>query len=191
MSDHSVNESSLSSPVIQVEHITEFHGPDLDDLCDATEATMHDSEGFSIGFNRDGFPTREQLENYWKGILLIPDRKLVVGRLDGTIASSIQMIKPSIYNYATSFSATLESHFVAPWARGHGLAKMLVKKAETIALEYDISVIKLSVRANQKAAISLYETLGFHHWGTLEKYEQVEGKMFAGRFYYKDILKEY
>lgn len=175
---------------IKVEYITKFKGADLEDLCDATEVTITDSEGFSIGFHRDGVPSREQLENYWKGILLIPDRKLIVGRLDGTIAASIQVVKPLASNHASSFAAELESHFVATWARGYGLAKKLLTSVEELAKEDNTWVIKLSVRANHHAAINLYESMGFKRWGTLDKYEYINGRMYAGHFYYKDIVKE-
>ena len=179
-------ENGENTADIKVEHITKFKGADLEDLCDAAEATITDSDGFTIGFHRDGVPSREQMENYWKGILLIPDRKLVVGRLDGTIAASIQLVKPLASNHAASFAATLDSHFVAPWARGYGLAKMLIKEAEDIARAEHISVIKLSVRANHKPAVNLYENMGFKRWGTLDKYEYINGIMYAGHFYAVD-----
>lgn len=171
-----------------IELINRFQGTDLADLCDATDATLRQGgESFTIGFNRDGQPGREMLESYWNGISLIPDRKLFVGRLEGTICSSIQLVRPSAANHTSSFAANVENHFVAPWARGHGLAKELLHAVELEALKSGIKVLKLSVRANSEAAISLYEAVGYKRWGTLDKYELVNGEMFAGHFYCKDV----
>lgn len=180
--------SDIEEPTsITVEVIESFKGTDLSDLCDATEATITDSEGFTIGFNRDGALVREQLESYWSGILLVPDRHLIVGRLDGTIAASIQYVRPSGSNHTSSFAASVENHFVAPWARGHGLAKALLRKVERKAHAESIKLLKLSVRANLSAAVSLYESMGYKRWGVLEKYELVDGEMYAGYFYCKDL----
>lgn len=180
--------SILEEPAnIKVELIEEFKGTDLSDLCDAAEATLTDSEGFTIGFSRDGALVREQLESYWKGILLVPDRRLIVGRLDGMIAASIQYVKPSATNHTSSFAASVENHFVAPWARGHGLARALLRAVERKARSEGIKLLKLSVRANLTAAVNLYEGMEYKHWGTLEKYEMIDGEMLAGCFYCKDL----
>jgi ribosomal protein S18 acetylase RimI-like enzyme len=179
--------TATSHNIITVETVTGLPGMDLEDLCDATEATITDgAHSFSIGFNRDGNPTREQMEAYWNGVVLIPDRKLIVGRLDGTIASSIQFVRPS-GKHTASFAASVENHFVAPWARGHGLAKELLKTAEEEAIGQGLTLMKLSVRATQEAAITLYENMGYRRWGTLEKYEKVNGVMYAGYYYCKDL----
>ncbi|MEM7617010.1 MAG: GNAT family N-acetyltransferase [Pseudomonadota bacterium] len=133
----------------------------------------------------------QQLEDYWNGILLVPERKLIVGRLENTIAASIQIVHNSNKYVPGSFACTVENHFVAPWARGYGIAKMLIKFAESLAAMNNLSVIKLSVRANQTSAINLYESMGFKKWGVLDKYEYINNKMYAGHFYYKDIIKDY
>ena len=46
-------------------------------------------EGGGFGWLKP--PPRQVLENYWKGVLLVPERRLVVGRLDGIIAGSAQL----------------------------------------------------------------------------------------------------
>ena len=187
MSDSNAKKSF--EPIIKVERLEVFKGSDLEDLCDATEKTIDDAGlGFSVGFNWVETPARERLENYWKGLLLVPERTVFVGRIDGVIASSIQLIKPPPSNKAQSFSATMREHFVAPWARGHGLAKLLLKAVEEECVALKLKVLKLEVRATQTAAISLYESLGFKKWGELDKYEFVNGAYIAGHFYYKDLL---
>jgi len=177
-------------PVIKVEKLKEFTGSDLEDLCDATEKTIEDvgTGLFSASFNWVEAPPREKLENYWKGLLLVPERIVFVGRIDGVIASSIQLVKTPPSNKAQSFAATMREHFVAPWARGHGLAKLLLKAVEDECAAQKLKVLKLEVRATRTAAISLYESLGFKKWGELDKYEFVNGNYIAGCYYYKDLI---
>ena len=108
---------------IKVEAITEFRAADLDDLCQATEDAIQDG----IGFNWVSPPSREVLETFWRGVLVVPERILFGGRIDGTLAASIQLLKPGPSKQTASFSVGIGYHFVAPWARGHGLARALLQ----------------------------------------------------------------
>lgn len=173
--------------VVKIEKVDALPGTDLQELCDATEATMNDTFGFSIGFNRSEPPIRERLENYFKGVLLVPERQLIIGRYDGTICGSIQLVKPARSNQTSAFAASVDNHFVAPWARGHGIARKLLEAAEEEARACKFTLLKLSVRATREAAIHLYETCNYTRWGTLDKYEIMAGEMVAGHFYYKDL----
>ena len=76
---------------------------------------------------------------------------------------------------------------MAPWARGHGLAKMLLEAAEREARSQGFSVLKLSVRQTQERAMKIYEDCGYNCWGVLPTYEFVNAQMIAGRFYYKNL----
>ena len=102
---------------IMVELIHNLNSADLNDLCDAAEAAIIDGGGF--GWLAP--PPRDVLESYWNGVLLIPERDLLVGRLDGVIAGSCQVLRPARNNEAQSFSCNLTTNFVAQWARVHGL----------------------------------------------------------------------
>ena len=180
--------SQEAAAITKVEKITKFKNTDLDDLCDATESTITDDAlSFSIGLKRSEPLVRERLENYWKGVLLVPERELIVGRLDGVITSSIQLMKPTPNNQTSNFAGLVSQHFVAPWARGYGLAKDLLKAAEQEAIDAGLTVLKLSAREDLDGAIKLYESQNYKKWGTLAKYEMIDGKMFAGHFYYKDL----
>jgi ribosomal protein S18 acetylase RimI-like enzyme len=173
---------------IKIEKLTEFQGTDLNDICEATESTILDSKiGLNIGLKRSEPPVRERLEKYWKGVLLVPERQLIVGRIDGVIASSVQLIKPGPNNQTSSFAGSLDQHFVAPWARGHGFAKLLLQRAEIEAKKSGLSMLRLRVNAQLDNAILMYESSGFKRWGTLDKYEIIDGKMTAGHFYYKEL----
>lgn len=75
---------------IGIEEMTRFAKGDLADLCDAAEAAIRAGGGF--GWLTP--PPRQVMEAYWKGVLLVPERRLFVGRLDGVIAASAQMSRP-------------------------------------------------------------------------------------------------
>ena len=168
---------------VTIERLTQCTGTDLDDLCEATEAAIVEGGGF--GWLRP--PPRQVLENYWKGLLLIPDRRVVVGRLDGVIAGSAQLNRPPRNNEAQALAGTLTSAFVAPWARGHGLGRHIVLEIEQLARELGVRVLNLDLRATQHAAINLYESLGYTRWGTHPAYAEVEGTIVPGHYYYKRL----
>lgn len=169
--------------VTRIERMSEFRHADLAELVAATEDAIRDG----IGFNWVVPPSRDVLETYWKGVLVVPERVLFAGRLDGTLAGSIQLIKPGASKESSSFAVSMEAHFVAPWARGHGLAKALLEAAEREARAQGFSTLRLSVRDTQEAAIKLYEECGYTCWGVLPTYEFVGAKMIAGRFYTKNL----
>jgi ribosomal protein S18 acetylase RimI-like enzyme len=155
----------------------------MQELCDATEAAIEDGGGF--GWLK--IPSRKVLEDYWKGVLLIPERELIVGRIDGVIASSCQLVRPARNNEAQNFSFQLTTFFVTPWARGHGLAPMMLDEAEAFARGSGFSMISLDVRATQESAIRRYEAAGYVRFGTHPRYALVNGEYIPGYFYYKDI----
>ena len=158
---------------VSVDRLTKYSGTDLDDLCEATESAI--TEGGGFGWLKP--PPRQVLENYWKGVLLVPERRLVVGRLDGTIAGSAQLSRAPRNNEAQAFAGTLTSAFVAPWARGRGLGRGIVREIERLAREIGLAVLNLDLRDTQRAAIGLYEHLGYRRWGTHPVYAQVEGRV--------------
>jgi ribosomal protein S18 acetylase RimI-like enzyme len=172
-----------AAAVISVERLTGFAGTDLEDLCDAADAAIVAGGGF--GWVKP--PPRHVFEAFWKGVLLVPERQLFVGRLDGMIAASAQLLKPARNNEAQSFSANLISSFVAPWARGHGLAKLVTMAVEDAARASGAEMINLDIRETQTAAIQLYETLGYLRWGVHPHYAKVEGRLIRGFYYCKFI----
>jgi ribosomal protein S18 acetylase RimI-like enzyme len=166
-----------------VEILNKFGRSDLMDLCEAAEAAILDGGGF--GWVSP--PDRAVMERYWRGVLLVPERVLFVARLDGTICGSVQLVRPSRNNEALAFSCQLVSQFLAPWARGHGLARQLAETLERRALEEGFHMIHLDVRETQTAAIQLYESLGYNRWGVNPNYARIDGKMVAGCYYSKAL----
>ena len=156
---------------------------DLQELCDATEEAIIDGGGF--GWISP--PSLKTLENYWKGVLLIPERILIIGKLDNVLAGSVQLIKPAKNNEAQSHSCTLSTFFFAPWARGFGLAKAVFKKAESKAKLDGFKVVNLEVRETQTRAIQLYEQAGYIKSGVNPKAVFINEKYIAGYYYYKEL----
>lgn len=173
-------------PQVAVERVTALDAAELEHLCDATDAAILDGNGF--GWLRP--PPRERLEAYYRGVLIVPERELFAGRLDGSIVASAQLWRAPRNNEALGFAGTLTAHWVAPWARGHGLARMLLGAVEERAAALGLSHLKLDVRETQEAAIQLYEANGYDHWGTLPAYALVDGALVAGRFYVKRLPKD-
>ena len=179
--------SATAGPVsagrITVERLTQYSGTDLDDLCEATESAIVEGGGF--GWLK--VPARQVLESYWKGMLLVPERRLVVGRLDGVIAGSVQLSRAPRNNEAQAFAGTITALFVAPWARGRGIGRGTLIELERLARELGLAVLNLDLRETQRAAIGLYESLGYQRWGIHPCYAQVEGRVVPGYYYYKPI----
>lgn len=174
---------SAAAVTTSVGRIRAFEGTDLEDLCEATVAAIEDGGGF--GWIKA--PARQVLENYWNGVLLVPERSLFVARLNGTICGSVQLVAPPRNNEAQSFAAQLTGNFLAPWSRGHGLARRMIEAIEDGARAAGFAILNLDVRATQEAAIGLYETMGFQRWGTHPAYARVDGKVIQGHYYFKRL----
>jgi len=169
---------------VKAELCTNLSKVDLQELCEATEEAILAGGGFGWVFP----PANKTLQDYWKGVLLIPERVLIVGKLDNIVAGSVQLIKPTKNNEAQSHSCVLSTFFFASWARGFGLAKAVFQKAESKAIEDGFNVITLEVRETQLRAIQLYEQAGFIKFGMNPKAALVNGKYIAGYHYYKELL---
>ncbi|SDG08287.1 Protein N-acetyltransferase, RimJ/RimL family [Limimonas halophila] len=179
-------EHTTNLTATEIERITELEGADLHDLCDAAEAAIRDGGGF--GWLQP--PERHVMETYWKGVLLVPERDLLVARVDGVIAGSAQLLRAPRNNEAQAYVGTLSTFFMAPWARGHGLARRLVESIEELALSHGLKVLNLDVRESQRRAIQIYHHLGFVHWGTNPCYALVDGEWARGYYYYKYLAAE-
>lgn len=169
--------------VIKVEVLKSITDLDLADLCNITEQAIKAGGGF--GWLKT--PPRETLNKYWKGMVVVQNRILIVGRLDSAIAGALQLSLHPLNNEAQKKIINITSHFVAPWARGYGLAKNMIDQAESIAKQNQASCLQLDIRETQDAAIQLFKSKGYKHWGTNPNYAFVEGKKIKGLYFYKDI----
>lgn len=182
-----VDQTNLKSlkPVPTVEHVKDFHAGDLNDLCDATDAAIEGGGGFGWV----DLPARDILDRYWQGVVTMPSRELFVARLDGVICGTCQLQKPPANNEAQSFALQLSTNFLAPWARGYNLAKMLIEEAEKYARAEGYEVINLDLRETLETAMILYENMGYKRIGEHPHYAKVDDKVLKGYYYCKVLGK--
>jgi ribosomal protein S18 acetylase RimI-like enzyme len=176
-------ESQTPRHRLAVERATDLDADDLGALCEAADAAIIEGGGF--GWVTP--PGRVAMERYFNGVLLVPERELFVGRLDGVIVGSAQLVRPPRNNEAQAFAAQLMHSFVAPYARGHGVARLLTRRLEDRARSLGYHVINLDVRETQEPAIALYESLGYIRWGIHPAYARVGGRTVRGIHYYKPL----
>ena len=166
---------------LTVEIATAVEEPDLEELCEATNAAIVEGGGFGWIQPQD----RALLARHFRGVLLVPDRVLFLARLDGTVVGSAQLVRPPRNNEAQAFAAQLTHAYIAPYARGFGLARQLMTRVEEHAAALGFRVLNLDVRETQESAIKLFEALGYSRWGTHPAYARVDGRTVAGHFYCK------
>ena len=164
-----------------VEIATTLSPHDLEDLCEATNAAIIEGGGFGWVQSQD----RAVIARHFRGVLLVPDRILFVARLDGVVVGSAQLVRPPRNNEAQAFAAQLTHAYIAPYARGFGLARQLVGRVEEHAAAMGFRVLNLDVRETQERAIALFEANGYVRWGTHPAYARVDGRTVAGHFYCK------
>jgi ribosomal protein S18 acetylase RimI-like enzyme len=167
--------------VVTAERLTELSDDDLASLCEAADAAIIDGGGF--GWLAP--PGRAAMERYFRGVLLVPERVLFGARLDGMLVGCAQLVRPPRNNEAQAFAAQVMHSFVAPYARGHGVARVLMTRVEEAARAMGYHVLNLDVRETQQAAIALYDSMGYVRWGEHPVYARVNGQTVRGFFYYK------
>jgi ribosomal protein S18 acetylase RimI-like enzyme len=185
-----MNEQSQKNlkPSVTVEQVDEaLSRNDLNDLCDATDAAIEGGGGF--GWVK--VPERSSLERYWQGVVAAPTRLLFVARLDGVICGTTQLILPPGNNEAQEHMVQMTTNFVAPWARGHGLARLLLENVEQSAKERGYAVINLDVRTTMDKAIALYEAMGYVRFGEHPLSVRVNGQTLESAYYYKNINPDF
>ena len=168
-----------------VEPLEEVSDEDLEDLCDAAESAILDGGGF--GWLKP--PPRAVLGRYFRGVVLVPERHLFVGRMDDRVAASVQLQEPPRNNEAQAHAAALTTLFVAPWARGHGIGPRLLQAVEERATALGYLYLNFDIRASQDAGIHLFESQGFERWGTNPAYALVDGNLVGGHYYSKQLRK--
>ena len=168
---------------ISVDTLSDLSQVDLADLCNITEQAINAGGGF--GWLR--VPTREILNQYWKKITDNKLTNLVVGRLNGVIAGTLQLSYEAPNIESRKNIAQIKRHFVAPWARGYGLAKSMIDFSEQKAREDNIKSIQLAVRETQDAAVQLFTSKDYNVWGENPYYAFVNGSFVKGIYFYKNL----
>lgn len=177
------SDTKTSGPRLSVDEIKSLDGVDIMELCETTRVAILAHEGF----NWLTPPPEKTLENYWKGVVLIPERTLIVARMDGQIAGCCQLVRQSKSNEAGAFRGEVETFFLAPWARGHNLAKAMLQKVEDVARDQGCRTLECHMRADQHAAIAICEWIGMDRWGLKERYACVNEIFVPGYYYSKNL----
>jgi ribosomal protein S18 acetylase RimI-like enzyme len=164
-----------------IERVDSLSPADMADLCEATDAAIIEGGGFGW-LTAQG---RDALTRHFRGVMLVPERELFVARLDGHPVGSAQLVRPARHNEAQAWSAQLTHAYIAPYARGYGLARMLVDRVEERAAALGHRVLNLDVRETQATAITVFERQGYIRWGTHPAYARIDGRTVAGHHYYK------
>ncbi|MFB1630142.1 peptidase C39 family protein [Pseudomonas sp. AP-1] len=90
-----------------------------------------------------------------------------------------------LFHRGTSL-ARLYSIAVSPVWRGHGLGQRLLEQAEAGALAHNCAWLRLEVRTDNPAAISLYESNGYQRFAVVDDYYEDHGQALR---YEKRILR--
>jgi ribosomal protein S18 acetylase RimI-like enzyme len=178
-----LNQTVHNVPHVNIEIADAISPADLNDLCDATEAAIEAGDAF--GWVK--VPDRSILERYWRGVQMIPERHILLARVDGVVCGATQISVPTRHNQAQAFSVSLIRTFIAPYVRNLGAGRRLVSTAEKLALEMGYKVVQLDVRETQEAAIHLYESMGYVRWGANPAYAMINNRMIKGFYYSKNI----
>ena len=168
---------------ISVDNIEILTDVDLADLCNITEQAINAGGGF--GWLR--VPTRDVLTEYWTKRTNDKFIKLIVGRLNGVIAGTLQLAYEAPNIESRKNIAQIKRHFVAPWARGYGLAKSMIDFSEQKAKENNIKSIQLAVRETQDAAVKLFSGKDYKIWGENPYYAFINGSFIKGIYFYKNL----
>lgn len=185
MSENSIptNAGEPQAPRLEVDLVDRLDNVQLMQLCEVTR------EAISVGESFDWLevPEEKALENYWKGVMLMRERSLFLPKMDGQIAGSCQLVRPPLSNEAGVFRGEIVNLFIAPWARGYGLAKELISRVQDYAIVHGCRSLEISVRSDQMAAISVCEWLGMEKWGTKKRFAYVNNQFLSGYYYAKDL----
>ena len=183
MTDEENREIENKGPRLSVDEVITLDNVDILELCEATRLAILAHEGF----NWISPPPENTLESFWKGVITIPERTLIIARMDGQIAGCCQMVRPPKNNEAGAFRGNLETFFLAPWARGHNLAKTMLQKAEDVARAQGCRTLESHMAADQHVAIAICEWIGMTRWGIKERYAMINDVFVPGYYYSKDL----
>ncbi len=185
MSEHKISEENglPKQPRLEVDLIESLDKVAMMQLCEATREAISEGESFSW---REA-PDEKTLENYWKGVVLMRERTLFVPKMDGQIAGSCQLVRPPANNEVGAFRGEIVNFFLAPWARGYGLAKEMILRVQDYAILHGCRSLEISVRSDQLAAITICEWLGMEKWGVKKRFALIDNEFLPGYFYSKDL----
>lgn len=139
-------------------------------------------DGGSIGF----LPPLELVDamNYWEEVLS-PNVHLFVAKRNNRIIGSIQLhmcTKPNGLHRAEIVKLMTNPHY-----RRNGIGRLLMEKAEEVAVKEKKSLLILDTREGDPSNL-LYNSLGYIKAGKIPNYvKSVNGELHGTNIYYKEI----
>lgn len=170
-------------PALSVEHANRLDDTDLDALVQATHATI--AEGSQNSWR--GNPSAQRLTAFWNGVMLSPHRHLILGRIAGKIVGGVQIVQAGPLSEIGPEVASLDNFFLAPDARGKGLARRMLRYAEDVARAHGITSLDLVVRDDRDEAALMFEELGYKLWARKETFRWAQDQFHGGLYYTKVI----
>jgi putative acetyltransferase len=92
-----------------------------------------------------------------------PTVSVFVARLGDVAGSAAPAVGIAALALRADSTAELKRVFVAPPARGRGVARDILRAVEDFARSQGVSAIRLETGVAQPEAIALYEKVGYHH----------------------------
>ena len=179
------NINSNLLPKIELEQITTLdNDDDLHAICESLEAAI--LAGYHCRWVKA--PPRQLLESYIKGSLLVPEKTLFTGRMDGHIVAFCEVETPLKEEESPYIAAEITIFAVAPYAINVGVSKRLLLKIEQTIAQLGFPIINVQIDESQKKLFQFYLNNGYHHWATHPYYRKINGQIFRGYFLYKSFL---
>ncbi|MCT6879550.1 MAG: GNAT family N-acetyltransferase [Commensalibacter sp.] len=178
--------SSSLLPQIQIDQVTEFQNEDdLHALCEALDAYILGGGYYKWIKNP---PPRHLMENYLRGVLLVPEKILFIARLDGNIVGSCELKLPRKEKNSPHIGAFIDLFGIAPYARNVGVEALMLTKAEQTITQAGYPIVNIVIDETQQFNFDFYLQKGYIHWATHPYYRRIEGQIVKGLFLYKSFL---
>lgn len=155
---------------------------DIEELSELLIEVVED--GASIGF----LPplSKEEAEDYWRSVP-VSDVVLLVAKVDGHIAGTVQLQLCGKAN--GSHRAEIAKLMTHPNYRRRGIGRVLMEKAEGIALKENRSLLVLDTREGDPSNL-LYTSVGYILAGKIPNFARsADGSLDATMIYYKNIVE--
>lgn len=176
---------STLPPKIQIEQIVSLDNEEeLHALCETLEASI--IEGYHCKWTKP--PPRHFIESHFKGVLLVPEKLLLIARLDGNIVGICEINTPSKQGDSCDIAVKIDIFAVAPYALNIGVEQRLLSKMEQVVSQLGFPIINITIDETQKRVLQFYLQNEYVHWATHPYYQRIDGQIVKGLFLYKSFL---
>lgn len=177
--------TSTLLPTIQIEQVISFDDEEeLHSLIETLEASI--IAGYHCKWTDP--PPRHFIENYFKGVLLVPEKLLLIARLDGNIVGVCEVTTPPQQKKSSLIAVSVDIFTVAPYALNVGVEQRLLSKMEQTISQLGFPIINVIIDETQKKLFQFYLQNDYQHWATHPYYQKIDGQLVKGLLLYKSFL---